>query len=444
MHKRTFAYLSIIKLRNFFIVFNISIKHLLIISISFFSSLSFALDTPLPQATPELVGISSERLSRIDAIFKAGILENKIPGAVIAVARHGKLVYFKAFGMQNASEGIPMSTDSIFRIYSMTKPLVSVGAMKLHEEGKLYLSESVGKYLPELMNMKVAQARRGSELSNETLEIIAARQSIKIQDLLRHTSGFTYGIFGKSPAKTMLKESNIGTLDTMHISLKDYVFSISKLPLAYQPGTHWEYGRSIEVLGRLMEVVSENNLDYFMKKNIFEPLNMKDTGFVVPKEDWSRIAEPLKNKDEPQLINVRQQPKLLTGGHGLVSTAGDYLRFTQMMLNGGILDGNRILGLKTIEYMTSNHLGKNISRDGPLYLPGPGYGFGLGFAVRENNGISSWPGSVGEYFWGGYAGTYFWVDPKEDLVVVSMTQSVKHRVYYRMLLRNLVYQALID
>ena len=340
--------------------------------------------------------------------------------------------------MQNAEEGIPMSTDSIFRIYSMTKPLVSLSAMQLYEDGELYLSEPVSKYLPELMNMKIAAD------NNKTLEITDAKKPIKIHDLLRHTSGFTYGIFGQSAAKKLLKQSDIGTLDTMHISLEDYVSSISKLPLAYEPGTHWEYGRSIEVLGRLVEVVSEKNLDYFMKKNLFEPLNMKDTGFFVTEENWSRIAEPLKNNDEPELIDITRKPKLLTGGHGLVSTAADYLRFIQMMLNRGVLDGNRILGTKTVDYMTSNHLGTNISRAGPLYLPGPGYGFGLGFAVREDNGISAWPGSAGEYFWGGYAGTYFWVDPKEDLVVVSMTQSVKHRVYYRMLLRNLVYQAIIN
>jgi len=404
----------------------------------FFSFFSYALDTPLPKANPESVGFSSERLNKIDTVFNKGIKENKIPGAVIAIARKGKLVYFKAFGMQNAEEGIPMSTDSIFRIYSMTKPLVSISAMQLHEDGKLYLSEPVSKYLPELATMKVAKD------NNNTIEITDAKRTIKIHDLLRHTSGFTYGIFGKSAAKKLLKESDIGTLDTMHISLEDYVSTISKLPLAYQPGTHWEYGRSIEVLGRLVEVVSENNLDYFMKKYLFEPLNMKDTDFYVTEENWSRIAEPLKNNDEPELIDIKNKPKLLTGGHGLASTAGDYIRFIQMMLNKGILDGKRILGTQTVDYITTDHLGKDISRAGPLYLPGPGYGFGLGFAVRENDGISAWPGSVGEYFWGGYAGTYFWVDPKEDLVVVSMTQSVKHRVYYRMLLRNLVYQAIID
>ena len=425
-------------------IHNILKSWLLITSICLLSSLSVAGDAPLPKTTPESVGLSSERLKRIDTVFETGISEKQIPGAVIAIARHGKLVFYKAYGMQNDSTGTPMRTDSIFRIYSMTKPLVSVGAMTLHEDGKLYLSEPVGKYLPDLMDMTVAKTNRDPETGIDIVEIIAAEQSIKIHDLLRHTSGFTYGFFGNSPARQKLKESGIGSLNAMDVSLKDFVARLAKLPLAYQPGKHWEYGRSVEVLGHLMEVVSGKNLDAFMVTSIFEPLDMVDTGFWVPKEDWSRIAEPLRNRGEPKLIDVTHQPKLLSGGHGLVSTVGDYLRFCQMMLNGGMLDGTRILGSKTVQYITANHLGKDISRAGPYYLPGPGYGFGLGFGVRENNGISAWPGSVGEYFWGGYAGTYFWIDPKEDLIVVSMTQSVLHRVYYRMVLRNLVYQALID
>ena len=419
-------------------------KILLIIFILSLSGNIYAEDTPLPKASPESVGLSSERLEIIDTTFETGILEKRIPGAVIAIARHGKLVFFKAYGMQNASTNTPMRTDSIFRIYSMTKPIVSVGAMTLHEKGKLYLSEPVGKYIPELMNMTVAKAIRDPVTEVDTVEIVDTEQTIKIHDLLRHTAGFTYGFFGNSPARQKLKESGIGNLNAMDISLKDFVSQLAKLPLAYQPGKHWEYGRSVEVLGHLMEVVSGQKLDSFMATNIFEPLNMVDTAFWVPKEDWSRIAEPLPNSGEPKLINVTQQPKLLSGGHGLVSTVGDYLRFCQMMLNGGVLDGTRVLSSKTVQYITANHLGKGISRAGPYYLPGPGYGFGLGFGVREDDGISSWPGSAGEYFWGGYAGTYFWVDPKENLIVVSMTQSVLNRVYYRMVLRNLVYQSFID
>ena len=406
-------------------------------------TLSAAGAAPLSETTPEWVGLSSEKLKRIDTVFEAGIADGRIPGAVIAIARHGRLAYFKAYGMQNAAEDVPMRTDSIFRIYSMTKPIVSVGTMKLHEEAKLYLSEPVGKYLPGLSDMTVAEAHKDPETGTDTVQIVPTNQPIKIHDLLRHTSGFTYGFFGQSPARQRLKESGLANLNTLDIPLHQFVARLAALPLAYQPGEHWEYGRSADVLGHLVEVISEESLDTFLTAGIFDPLSMFDTGFWVPEADWVRIAEPLTNTGEPQLIDVRSQPKLLAGGHGLVSTAGDYLRFCQMLLNGGVLDGARVLGPKTVEYMTANHLHDGISRAGPYYFPGPGYGFGLGFGVRETDGVSAWPGSAGEFFWGGYAGTYFWVDPTEELIVVSMTQSVIHRVHYRMLLRNLVYQAII-
>ncbi len=406
--------------------------------------ISIAVADPLPTATPESVGFSSEKLKRIDTIFELGISERRIPGAVIAIARRGKLVFFKAYGMQDDSKGIQMKKDSIFRIYSMTKPIVSVGSMILHENAKMYLTEPVGKYIPELVHMKVAKTVKDSVTNSDNIKIVDANSSIRIHDLLRHTAGFTYAFYGNSPARNKLKESGIGSLNFRDVNLEDYIFKLSKLPLAYQPGIHWEYGRSTDVLGYLIEVISENSLDHFLKQNIFDQLDMVDTGFWVPEEKWSRIAEPFKDKGEPKLLDVTIKPNLFSGGHGLVSTVGDYVRFCQMMLNEGILKGKRVLSPKTVQYMTSDHLGKHISREGPYYLPGPGYGFGLGFGVRENNGISAWPGSEGEYFWGGYAGTYFWIDPKEDLVVVSMTQSVLERVHYRMVLRNLVYQAFID
>ena len=403
-----------------------------------------AISAPIPETTPERVGLSSQKLQRIDAVFEEGIADGHIPGAVVAIARQGKLAYFKSFGMQNVAANLPMRTDSIFRIYSMTKPIVSVGTMILHEAAELYLSEPVEKYLPELTNMMVAKPDENPGSDTSGSQMVPADQPIKIHDLLRHTSGFTYGFFGQSPAKQRLKQSGLANLTSLDTPLDQFVTRLSTLPLAYQPGTHWEYGRSTDVLGYLIEVIAGENLNSFLKKGIFEPLGMLDTGFWVPKKDWSRIAEPLENTGEPQLIDVMKQPEMLAGGHGLVSTAGDYLRFCQMMLNGGVLEGVRILGPKTVEYMTANHLDETISRAGPYYLPGPGYGFGLGFGVREANGISAWPGSAGEFFWGGYAGTYFWVDPDEELIVVSMTQSVTHRGHYRMVLRNLVYQAIIN
>ena len=411
---------------------------------SFLIFFSFNLFSAQQELTsPEEVGLSSKRLILIKNIFEDAIKNKKFPGAVIAISRKGKLAYFESFGWQNYLKQIPMKKDSIFRIYSMTKPIVSVGAMILNEKGKIYLSEPIHKYLPELKELNVFDK---SHINNERLsqtKLLPIKNSIKIHDLLRHTSGFTYGVFGNSPAKNQLKNSRIGVLENLNISLKEYVSLLATFPLAYEPGTHWEYGRSIEVLGRLIETVSNKSLDEFLKQNIFKPLDMKDTGFYVNEKNWNRIAEPYSDNGEPSLINIKSNPVFLTGGHGLVSTVEDYMNFCLMLLNKGFFNKKNFLGKKTIEYMVSDHLGKNINRKGPYYLPGDGYTFGLGFAVREQDGVSPWPGSKGEYFWAGYAGTYFWIDPKEELIVISMTQSVKNRMEYRMLLRNLVYQAIL-
>ena len=415
---------------------------LIIFLLGFFAQMVHG--APLPVSAPEEVGLSSERLKRIDDIIKHGVEAQRIPGAVVAIARQGKLAYFRAFGMQNTVTRTPMRTDTIFRIYSMTKPIVSVGAMAFHEEAKFYFSEPVAKYIPVLKNMTVAVEQIIDDSGNSEVLMVPARRPITIHDLFRHTSGFTYGFFGTSVARRLLKESGIGDLNFLDVPLKEFIDRLAQLPLAYQPGTHWEYGRSTDVLGHLLEVISDKDLDSLLQERLFGPLQMIDTGFWVPEGDWGRIAEPLENISEPELIDITRAPELLSGGHGLVSTAGDYLRFCQMLLNGGTLDGAQILGPKTIQYMMANHLSEQISRAGPYYLPGPGYGFGLGFGVREADGISAWPGSEKEFFWGGYAGTYFWVDPVEQLVVVLMTQSVVNRNHYRMVLRNLVYQAIID
>lgn len=413
-----------------------SYKFFLVFLLIFFNFelVSFQLD----KGTPESVGMSSKKLQSINDIFEDAILKKKFPGAVIAISRKGKLIYFESFGWQNYSKKIPMKKDSIFRIYSMTKPIVSIATMILHERGKLFLSEPIYKYLPEFKEMKVLKR------NNKGIEsLYPIKKPITVHDLLRHTSGLTYGVFGNSPAKRKLKDSDIGVLNNINISLEEYVKKLSTFPLAYQPGTNWEYGRSVEVLGRIIEKVSKLQLDEFLLSNIFLPLKMRDTGFFVEEKDWGRIAEPFKDTGEPELIKIKHSPVFLTGGHGLVSTVGDYMNFCLMLLNDGFLTNNSFIGKKTVEYMTSNHLGDNINRKGPYYLPGEGYGFGLGFAVREANGISPWPGTKGEYFWAGYAGTYFWVDPKESLVVISMTQSVNNRMEYRKLLRNLVYQSIL-
>ena len=344
--------------------------------------------------------------------------------------------------MQDPQKQIPMTEDSIFRIYSMTKPIISTAAMILNEDGLIYLQENISKYLPEFDNMTVSTAyidKKGQKQER----VVKAKNKIKIHNLLKHTSGLTYGTFGDSFAKRRIKSSKISKLNLQDITLEKYVKEIAKFPLAYHPNTVWEYGRSIEVLGRVIEIASSKTLDTFLKERIFNPLKMKDTAFYVDESKWHRIAEPFKEK-QPQLINIRNKPNFLTGGHGLVSTIDDYMKFCMMFLKKGNVNNNSILSRKTIEYMTSNHLGNNINRETSLYLPGPGYGFGLGFAVRESNGLSSWPGSKGEYFWAGYAGTYFWIDPKEELIVISMIQSVTNRMKFRLLLRNLVYQAITN
>ncbi len=392
--------------------------------------------------SPEAVGLSEKKLKKIDAVFSKAIKNKEIPGAVIAISRYGKIAYKKALGMQDPQKNIPMSIDSIFRIYSMTKPVISVAAMILNEEGKLYLNENLEKYIPDFTNMNVLMEKRNKD-SAVIENLVSANRKIKIHNLLTHTSGFTYGSFGNSLLKKRIRSSEIGKLNLERTTLERYISKLSQFPLAYHPGTVWEYGRSTEVLGRVIEIASNSTLDKFLKNQVFKPLNMKDTGFYVDEDNWSRIAEPFKDK-QPQLIDIRNKPNFFTGGHGLVSTINDYMQFCTMLLKQGKTGDINFLSRKTIEYMTSNHLGSNIKKDTTLYLPGPGYGFGLGFAVREGNGLSTWPGSEGEYFWAGYAGTYFWIDPKEELIVILMTQSVTNRMQFRLLLRNLVYQAIIN
>ncbi len=403
---------------------------------------NFLIANKIESISVEDAGFSKEGINKIDETFIKAIQNKEIPGAVIAISRYGKIVYKRALGMQDPQKQIPMTEDSIFRIYSMTKPIISTAAMILNEDGLIYLQENISKYLPEFDNMTVSTAyidKKGQKQER----VVKAKNKIKIHNLLKHTSGLTYGTFGDSFAKRRIKSSKISKLNLQDITLEKYVKEIAKFPLAYHPNTVWEYGRSIEVLGRVIEIASSKTLDTFLKERIFNPLKMKDTAFYVDESKWHRIAEPFKEK-QPQLINIRNKPNFLTGGHGLVSTIDDYMKFCMMFLKKGNVNNNSILSRKTIEYMTSNHLGNNINRETSLYLPGPGYGFGLGFAVRESNGLSSWPGSKGEYFWAGYAGTYFWIDPKEELIVISMIQSVTNRMKFRLLLRNLVYQAITN
>lgn len=398
---------------------------------------------PLPTAVAEDVGMSSKRLDRITTVITTAIDKGELPGAVIMVARDGKLVYSKALGSQDKAAGIAMREDSIFRIYSMTKPIVSVAAMMLIEQGRLALSEPVSKYIPEFADTKVGVET--SDASGATaLALVDQIRPMTVQDLLRHTSGLTYGAIGTMTAvKRKYQEAGIRS-QKWH--LPDFAKALAKIPLQHQPGSSWEYGRSTDILGRVVEVVTGMPLDRFLEQYVLAPLAMNDTAFRVAPEKHARIAEPIPDKytgTTPALIDVRNPVTFFAGGHGLTSTAGDYLRFCQMLLDGGTLEGRRLLGPRTVRFMASNHLNETISK-GNYYIPGSGYGFGLGFATRLEYGQSTWPAAVGEFYWGGYAGTYFWIDPEERLIVSYMSQEPVRRQHYRVLLRDLVYQAVIE
>jgi CubicO group peptidase (beta-lactamase class C family) len=377
-------------------------------------------------------GLEATGVDKLEQSFAAEVQKKKIPGAVMLVARDGKVAYEKALGVQDPVTGAPMRTDSIFRIYSMTKPIVSVVAMQLVEENRIRLDDPVSRYIPELKGLSVGTEKEGK------LEIAPAQREITIRDLLRHTSGFTYGVFGKGIVKSLYGQHGV---DSSDITNAELVQRLAKVPLMYQPGTVWEYGRSTDVLGHLIERVTGQPLDQVLEARVFKPLKMTDTGFWVPLEKLDRIVEAFEKDPDggttfPQL-QVRYKPKYLAGGQGLVSTAGDYLRFAQMLLNGGELDGVRILQKASLDEMTRNQL------DG-IKSPLQVYGFGLGFAVRITEAGGSAPGSVGEYNWSGYGGTTFWVDPKEGLIAVLMTQAPNQRNYTRTLFRKQVYGALAN
>jgi CubicO group peptidase (beta-lactamase class C family) len=398
----------------------------------------------LTTVTPEQVGLSSERLGRIVAMLRADTEKGTIPGAVLLVARHGKIAYFETVGVRDPQTKVPMTKDTIFRIYSMSKPITSVSAMILLEEGKFSLAEPVSKYIPQLGGLKVGVEKHDPSGGKPTLELLPAQRDMTIHDLFRHTSGLTYGFFGNTLVKKMYVESKVWN---DYPSNAEFVDRLAKLPLANQPGTTWDYSHSTDVLGRLIEIISGKSLYEFEKERLLDPLGMKDTAFyVTDPSKHARIAEPFPNDRtfgiDADFNDPRVTQKWESGGGGMVGTAMDYARFLQMLLNGGVLDSKRILSSKTVAYMTSDHLGTSIA-PGPLYLPGPGFGFGLGFSVRKEAGVSPFPGSVGEFNWGGAGGTYFWVDPKEDMFVVYMMQSPKQRVPYRGLLKDMIYAAVM-
>ena len=379
---------------------------------------------------PKVGGASAAGLARLEKVVAADIERGRIPGVVMVVQRDGKTLLNRTLGKLDPTTGAPMREDAIFRAYSMTKPIVSVGAMMLVEEGRLMLSDPVAKYIPELKDLRVGIEKDGK------LETVPAARQPTIQDLFRHSSGFTYSEFGNSLVKEAYKQAGLHTVDVPNA---EFVRRLGTVPLQVQPGTVFEYGRSTEVLGHVIERVTGQPLDAYLQARILAPLGMKDTAFSVPPAQQARIAEPFaKDPDSGAavtLLDIRKPPQGLFGGQGLVTTAVDYLRFAQMLLDGGEFAGTRILSRKSVEYMTSDHLGT-------MRGPGPGYGFGLGFAVRKEDGLSSTNGSAGDYNWAGFGGTYFWIDPKQRLVGIWMMQAPNQRNYYRELFRNMVYGAL--
>ena len=405
------------------------------------STVALAQAQSLPSAKPEQVGLSTERLNKVTAMLKADVEKGVIPGAILLVARHGKIAWFDTVGTRNPETKAPMTRDSIFRIYSMSKPITSVAAMVLFEDGKFNLSEPVSKYIPPLGGLKVGVEKSDAD-GKATLELVPAQRNMTIQDLFRHTSGLTYGFFGNTLVKKMYVDTKVWNDYPSNAELVD---RLAKLPLATQPGTVWDYSHSTDVLGRLVEVISGQSLYQFEKERLLDPLGMTSTSFyVADRAKQDRIVEPFPNDRnfgiDADFNDPRVVQKWESGGGGMVSTAMDYARFLQMLLNGGSLDGKRVLGPKTVAYMTADHVGTSVA-PGPLYLPGVGFGFGLGFAVRKDAGVSPLAGSVGEYNWGGAGGTYFWVDPKEDMFVVFMMQSPKWRVPYRAVLKDMIYAA---
>jgi CubicO group peptidase (beta-lactamase class C family) len=389
---------------------------------------------PLPQGKPEELRLSSVRLQRMSDAFKRDIDKGITPGMTMLVARHGQIGWFDALGRQNPASPAPMAHNTLFRIFSMTKPIVSIGIMMLLEEGYFLLNDPVAKYIPEFADQKVGVENNGR------LELVPLKRPITIQDLLRHTSGIAYEHTGNGLVQQLYQQSRVRS---RKITNAEHAAIIADMPLMCQPGVEWNYSRSTDILGRIIEVVSGKTLGAFLTERILAPLQMAETAFHTGAENADRLAEPFPvdpwTGENVQLFNMLEKPAMESGGGGLVSTTMDYARFCQMLLNGGILDGNRIIGRKTLQLMASNHLSPRVKIDSPL-MPA-GHGFGLGFAVRTDQGMAPFPGSVGQFYWSGMAGTFFFIDPVEDMFVVFMMQGPGQREYLRSVLRSLVYAA---
>ena len=430
-----------------------------------------ALAGGLPEGKPAKAGFDPVRLERISAVMNSRVADGTMVGGMGVIAREGRIVYSDTWGMRDREAELPMTEDTIFRIYSMSKPITSVAVMMLYEEGHFFLNDPIARYIPELADLQIAvstadgstQARSDGTQSRtigtgDETKIGITRAPLRqptIRDLLRHTAGMTYGVFGNTEVDQKYRE--LGLL-VDHPDLQDFVTKLGQAPLQYEPGSRWHYSVSVDVQGRLVEAVSGMRFGEFLEKRIFAPLGMTDTSFTVPEDKSDRLAQLYSPKGTPEgtsawlrrntsteLVvaqemanrNFRPGATFESGGGGLVSTSADYLRFAQMMLNGGELDGVRLLSPKTVELMTTDHLGG-------MSFGRPGVGFGLGFAVTLDQGELGELGSTGEYNWGGAAGTRFWVDPEEELIGVFMVQSIPHRTRLGSEFKILTYQALVE
>ena len=406
------------------------------------SATLFAADapkTPLPMNAGK--GFSQEGLKRIDAFFADEIANNRMPGAVLAVAKNGKLSIYKSYGYLDKASNKPMTKDAIFNLASMTKVMASVGALTFYEEGKMPLLAPISNWLPQFKDMKVGQVDAEGKLN-----LIPAKNQITVQDLMRHTNGLTYGGRGATPVHKMYPAGS--AVAAFQFSDQEFIDKLASAPLLYEPGTAWDYGFGIDVLGIIQEKIAGRPLGAVMQERIWSKVGMPDTTFDLAEKDRPRLAQPLPIdpiSGKPQKVDIlTKKVKFDCGGSCAYSTAGDYIRFGQMLLNGGSLDGKRVLGPQTVAFMTSNHLNKDIRNNVALTEPGRvGYGFGLGVAVRMERGLSAINGNVGDYSWNGAYGTVFWADPKEQMVVVMMGVAPGDiRKIHREQLNSVIYGAL--
>jgi CubicO group peptidase (beta-lactamase class C family) len=381
---------------------------------------------------------SAEGLKRVGDYFKNEVSSGRIPGAVVLIQQHGKPVYFEAFGMRDPIAKAPMTRDAIFRLYSMSKPVTSVAVMMLVDDGKIALRDPLSKYIPAFADVKVGVTKK-DEGGKPALVLEPLERPITIEDLLRHTSGITYGFYGDSPVRKLYAGSNLfeGDLDNA-----EFAERLAELPLAEQPESLWDYGHSTDVLGRVVEVVSGKSLYQFEKERLLDPLGMGDTGFSVPDAQRTRLAEflpsDLFNRPVAGLDDPARPRRWESGGAGMDGTASDYARFAEMLLEGGALDGKRYLKAETVRLMTSDQIASGIARD-DFYFPGDGSGFGLGFAVRI---AATTLLPVGEYRWDGVGGTCFFIDPKDDMFAIVMMEAPLQRARIQMEVRKLIYEAL--